>query len=107
VALASPSAPLTLSLKAISTTSIPILASSAVLAQKFAPARLSSPANNQQERLTLLTKRIQKLLPDVIKHGSSFFSFFSSALSNIIITFAPLTKSSIHTFSINFFYHGY
>ena len=46
MALASPFAPLTLSLKATSTKSIPTLASSAVLAQKLAPAKLSSPEHN-------------------------------------------------------------
>lgn len=50
---ASPFAPSTLSLKATSTTSIPTPASSAVLAQKFAPAKQSSPANNSNPARSL------------------------------------------------------
>ena len=46
-------APLKLSQKATSTTSIRIHASSAVLAQKYAPARLSSPGHDSFKALKI------------------------------------------------------
>jgi hypothetical protein len=69
VALASPFAPLTQFLKATSTTSTPILASNVALALKFAPAKLSSPANNPPAR----SLKILLPLNRIPLFGGSFF----------------------------------